>query len=77
MATILQVIDEGGLEQDINDILGPESFSEENWVSAKVDLLFTIRFENMAQATGPVTVEYVEKTATGLVTLASTSATLR
>ena len=30
-----------------------------------------------AQATGPVTVEYVEKTATGMVTLASTSATLR
>ncbi len=30
-----------------------------------------------AQATGPVTVEYVEKTPTGLVTLASTSAVLR
>jgi P pilus assembly chaperone PapD len=30
-----------------------------------------------AQATGPVTVEYVEKTPTGMVTLASTSAVLR
>jgi P pilus assembly chaperone PapD len=30
-----------------------------------------------AQATGPVTVEYVEKTSTGMVTLASTSAVLR
>ncbi len=30
-----------------------------------------------AQATGPVTVEYVERTPTGLVTLASTSAVLR
>jgi len=30
-----------------------------------------------AQATGPVTVEYVEKTPTGLVTIASTSAVLR
>ena len=30
-----------------------------------------------AQATGPVTVEYIEKTPTGLVTLASTSAVLR
>ena len=30
-----------------------------------------------AQASGPVTVEYVEKTPTGMVTLASTSAVLR
>jgi hypothetical protein len=30
-----------------------------------------------AQANGPVTVEYVEKTPTGMVTLASTSAVLR
>jgi len=30
-----------------------------------------------AQATGPVTIEYIEKTPTGMVTLASTSAVLR
>jgi P pilus assembly chaperone PapD len=40
-------------------------------VTVPVDARFT------AQAQGPVTVEYLEKTATGMVTLASTSAILR
>ena len=41
----------------------------------RVNIPIDARFA--AQATGPVTVEYVERTPTGTVTLASTSAILR
>ncbi|MCA3160380.1 MAG: S8 family serine peptidase [Burkholderiales bacterium] len=39
--------------QDPNDILGPVGHGPENWISANTPLGYTIRFENMAEATAP------------------------
>lgn len=39
--------------KDPNDITGPEGFGEERWVPAGERLPFTIRFENVAEATAP------------------------
>jgi len=38
---------------DPNDMLGPEGFGAERWVSASSTLPYTIRFENRASATAP------------------------
>lgn len=38
---------------DPNDITGPSGFGEEHWVTAAERLPFTIRFENLAEATAP------------------------
>ncbi len=46
--------------QDPNDIIGPEGFGEEGWIGANITLPYMIRFENVAEATGPaqrVTIE--------------------
>lgn len=39
--------------RDPNDITGPAGFGEEHWVTAGERLPFTIRFENVAEATAP------------------------
>ena len=39
--------------RDPNDILGPEGFGDEHWVPAADTFLYTIRFENAADATAP------------------------
>tara|TARA_R110002049_G_scaffold2750_10_gene22473 strand:+ start:128718 stop:144401 length:15684 start_codon:yes stop_codon:yes gene_type:complete len=36
---------------DPNDIIGPEGFGEPNWIGVDSDLVYTIRFENIAEAT--------------------------
>lgn len=38
---------------DPNDILGPEGFGEERWITATETLPYTIRFENLDTATAP------------------------
>ncbi|MCA3585183.1 MAG: S8 family serine peptidase [Methylocystis sp.] len=38
---------------DPNDILGPVGHGPENWINANTPLGYTIRFENMAEATAP------------------------
>ncbi|MFN6579144.1 MAG: putative Ig domain-containing protein, partial [Aulosira sp. ZfuVER01] len=38
---------------DPNDIVGPNSFGQEKWISATSTLPYTIRFENQASATAP------------------------
>ncbi|MDP2433475.1 MAG: CARDB domain-containing protein [Pseudomonadota bacterium] len=39
--------------RDPNDILGPNGFGEENWITATETQAYTIRFENAADATAP------------------------
>lgn len=39
--------------KDPNDITGPSGFGDEHWVTAGERLPFTIRFENVAEATAP------------------------
>jgi hypothetical protein len=38
---------------DPNDILGPAGFGPEGWIASDTDLLYTIRFENLASASAP------------------------
>jgi subtilase family serine protease len=44
---------QSGIPVDPNDILGPEGFGDERWVAADNPLHYTIRFENVAEATAP------------------------
>ncbi len=39
--------------RDPNDILGPQGYGEEHWVSSQNPLAYTIRYENQASATAP------------------------
>ncbi len=39
--------------RDPNDILGPNGFGDENWITATQTQAYTIRFENAADATAP------------------------
>ena len=39
--------------RDPNDIIGPEGFGDEEWVGAKTNMGYMIRFENAADATAP------------------------
>ena len=38
---------------DPNDIVGPQGFGDEHWISSKNPLQYTIHFENLATATAP------------------------
>ncbi|MBK7673645.1 MAG: putative Ig domain-containing protein [Candidatus Accumulibacter sp.] len=38
---------------DPNDILGPDGYGNQHWVTAKEALPYTVRFENLATATAP------------------------
>ncbi|HNN82512.1 MAG TPA: tandem-95 repeat protein, partial [Accumulibacter sp.] len=39
--------------RDPNDILGPQGFGDENWITASATEAYTIRFENAADASAP------------------------
>lgn len=39
--------------RDPNDIIGPEGYGEEDWISSKSTMGYMIRFENAADATAP------------------------
>jgi subtilase family serine protease len=43
------------LAHDPNEIVGPQGFGEQQWVAAVEPLSYTIRFENIAEATAPAT----------------------
>jgi subtilase family serine protease/5-hydroxyisourate hydrolase-like protein (transthyretin family) len=50
-----------GNGKDPNDILGPVGFGDEQWISADRPLQYTIRFENVADATAPAQTVVIEQ----------------